>query len=90
MRRLPFLLACTLALAPALVFPAFTNWDLAAAAFAALAFLAWSRRKPWLAGVLLGLGVTTKLYPVLFLVPLLALCLRAGRIRGKAVLDVTM
>jgi uncharacterized membrane protein len=34
-----------------------------------------------LAGVLLGLGGAAKLYPLLLLVPLLVLCLRAGRLR---------
>jgi hypothetical protein len=37
----------------------------------------WARRRPLAAGVLLGLATATKLYPVLFLVPLLALCVRA-------------
>jgi uncharacterized membrane protein len=44
--------------------------------------LAWSRRRPWLAGALLGLGTATKFYPVLLLVPLFALCLRAGQLRA--------
>jgi uncharacterized membrane protein len=72
--------AALFALAPALIFHAFTNWDLAAAAFASLALLAWAREKPWLAGLFLGLGVATKLYPVLFLVPLFVLCLRSRRL----------
>src|SRR4051812_26898162 len=73
--------AALVAPAPALLFHAFTNWDLAATAFAALGILAWSRRRPWLAGVFLGLGVATKLYPFLFLIPLFFLCLRAQRVR---------
>src|SRR5674536_306620 len=59
--------AAMLALAPALVVHAMTNWDLAAAALAGLAMLAWARRRPVLAGVLLGLATATKLYPALFL-----------------------
>jgi uncharacterized membrane protein len=43
--------------------------------------LAWSRRRHKLAGVLIGLGTAAKLYPVLLLLPLLALCLRAGKVR---------
>ena len=35
-----------------------------------------------LAGVLLGLAVATKFYPLLFFGPLLLLCLRAGRMRA--------
>jgi uncharacterized membrane protein len=52
------------------------SWDLAAAAMAGLALLAWSRRRPALAGVALGIGAAVKLYPILFLLPLLVLCLR--------------
>ena len=67
-----------MAVAPGLLLHARTNWDLVAAALAGLGLLAWARRRPVLAGVLLGLATATKLYPVLFLVPLLALCWRAG------------
>src|SRR4051812_23080846 len=73
--------AALVALSPVLLFHAFTNWDLAATAFAALGLLAWARRRPVWAGVFLGLGVATKLYPLLFLVPLFFLCLRAERLR---------
>src|SRR5436305_13794620 len=52
--------AALVALAPALLFHAFTNWDLAATAFAALGLWAWARRRPVWAGVFLGLGVATK------------------------------
>src|SRR4051794_11948135 len=73
--------AALVALSPVLLFHAFTNWDLAATAFAALGLLAWARRRPVWTGVFLGLGVATKLYPLLFLVPLFFLCLRAERLR---------
>lgn len=73
--------AFLVALAPALLFHAFTNWDLLAVAFAAGGLLAWARRAPRLAGILLGLGAATKLYPILFLIPLAVLCLRAGQLR---------
>jgi uncharacterized membrane protein len=73
--------ALLVALAPSLLLHAFTNWDLLAVAFASAAMLAWARRAPTLAGLLLGLGAATKLYPILFLVPLGLLCLRAGKLR---------
>jgi uncharacterized membrane protein len=44
--------------------------------------LAWARRRPALAGVLLGLATAAKLYPILFLVPLALLCFRSGRLRA--------
>ena len=51
-----------------------------AVAFATGGMFAWSRQRTVLAGVLIGLGTASKLYPVLLLIPLLALCLRAGKL----------
>jgi uncharacterized membrane protein len=50
-------------------------------ALAALALAAWAGRRNVLAGVLAGLAVATKFYPLVFFGPLLLLCLRAGRMR---------
>ncbi len=74
--------AALVAVAPGLLLHATTNWDLIAVALAGLGLLAWARRHPVLAGVLLGLATATKLYPVVFLLPLLALCWRADRLRA--------
>jgi len=74
--------AALFALAPGLLLHATTNWDLVAMALAGLGLLAWARSRPVVAGVLLGLATATKLYPVLFLVPLLFLCLRAGKLKA--------
>ena len=71
------------AAAPVLLLSSTINWDLLPAALTAVALLAWTRERPTLAGVLLGLGVAAKLYPVLLLLPLLLVCLRA-RARGPA------
>jgi hypothetical protein len=73
--------AALFALAPGLLLHGTTNWDLLAMAMAALGLLSWARRRPVLAGVWFGLATATKLYPILFLVPLLLLCLRAGKTR---------
>ena len=73
--------AAMFALAPGLFLHAFTNWDLAAVAFAMVGLWAWSRGSPVLAGALLGLGIATKLYPLLLLLALLLLCFRAKRLR---------
>ncbi|MFJ2028081.1 glycosyltransferase family 87 protein [Streptosporangium sp. NPDC087985] len=67
------------ALAPALILTAYINWDLAANALALGALLAWSRQRQWLAGILLGLAIATKFYPLMFLGPLFLLTLRTGR-----------
>jgi uncharacterized membrane protein len=69
------------ALSPALILNAFVNWDLIAMALTALGLAAWAARRGVWAGVLLGLGVATKFYPLVVLGALLLLCLRAGRLR---------
>lgn len=74
--------AALFALAPALILHGTTNWDLVAMALAGLGLAQWARRRPLAAGLLLGLATATKLYPALFLVPMLVLCARAGRLRA--------
>ena len=74
--------ALGVALAPGLILASFINWDLIAMGLAALGMAAWAARRGVLAGVLLGLAVATKFYPLLFFGPLLLLCLRAGRMRA--------
>jgi uncharacterized membrane protein len=69
------------ALSPALILSAFVNWDLIALALTALGLAAWAARRGIWAGVLLGLAVATKFYPLVVFGPLLLLCLRAGRLR---------
>src|SRR5882724_2322211 len=76
--------ALMVALSPALILSAFVNWDLIALAFTALGIAAWAGRRGVWAGVLLGLGVATKFYPLVVFGPLLLLCLRAGRMREFA------
>ncbi len=73
--------AALVAASPIVIFQIFTNFDALATAFAAGALLAWARRRPVLAGVLIGLGVAAKLYPLLLLIPLTLLAIRAGRLR---------
>lgn len=80
--------AALVAASPILVFQIFTNFDALATGLAAGAMLAWARRRPVLAGVLIGLGVAAKLYPLLLLIPLTLLAIRTGRLRevGKTAL----
>src|SRR6266487_734957 len=65
--------ALLVALSPALILGAFINWDLIAMGLLMLGLAAWAARRPWLAGVLLGLAVATKFYPVFCLGPLFLL-----------------
>jgi uncharacterized membrane protein len=80
--------AMMVAASPTVAAASLVNWDLLAVALTATGMLAWSRRRPGLAGVLLGLGMAAKLYPVFLLGPLLLLCLRSGRMRAYGVLLV--
>jgi uncharacterized membrane protein len=77
--------ALLVAFSPALILSAFINWDLIAMGLMMMALAAWAGRRLVLAGVLLGLAVATKFYPVVLLWPLFLLCLRAGRLRAFAV-----
>jgi uncharacterized membrane protein len=74
--------AALVAASPLVIFQIFTNFDALATAFAMGGLLAWARRKPVLAGVLIGLGAAAKLYPLLFLGPMLVLGIRSGRLGG--------
>lgn len=73
--------AALVAASPVVIFQVFTNFDALATACAAGAMLAWARRRPVLAGALIGLGVAAKLYPLLLLAPLVLLGVRCGRLR---------
>jgi uncharacterized membrane protein len=70
------------ALAPTLALYAFLNWDLLAVALATAGTVAFLRRRDAAAGALLGLGVATKLYPILLLVPFALQRRRDGDARG--------
>src|SRR3954462_2730487 len=72
--------AVLFAASPALVLSGLINWDLLAVTAVAGALWAWSRGRPVLSGVLIGLGTATKLYPAFLLGALLVVCLRRGRL----------
>jgi uncharacterized membrane protein len=74
--------ALLVALSPALILAAFINWDLLAMALTATAMAAWGRRRGIAAGVLFGLAVSAKFYPLFLLGALFLLCLRAGRLQA--------
>lgn len=70
-----------MALSPLVAVHLFTNFDPLAVALCGGGLLAWARKRPVLAGVLLGIGAAAKLYPVFVLGALLVLCLRARVLR---------
>ena len=87
-RRRPWDVAI-FALSPIVLVTATVNWDFLAIAFAAFGLSAWAKRRPVLAGVLLGLGGAAKLWPIFVLGPLILLAVRARRVR-EALITVGM
>ena len=73
--------AAIFAVSPLLALTGLVNWDLLAVVLVAGALWAWSRGRPVLTGVLIGLGTATKLYPLLLLGGVLVLGLRERRLR---------
>lgn len=71
--------AAMIALAPTVILGATINWDLLPLAFVGVALLLWSRNHPFAAGLLLGLAVAAKFYPLFFLGAFLVLSLRTAR-----------
>lgn len=70
--------AAGFAVAPLLVLTGLVSWDLLAAAAVAGACWAWSRHRPVTAGLLVGVGAASGVWPLLLL---LAFGLAAGRAR---------
>ncbi|GAB7190705.1 glycosyltransferase 87 family protein [Kineococcus sp. NUM-3379] len=77
--------AALVAASPLVPLAALVSLDLLGVALATLGLAAWARRRPLAAGVLLGLAVTARTYPLLLLLALGLLALRAGRLRAFAV-----
>jgi uncharacterized membrane protein len=81
--------AMLFAASPALVLAGLINWDILAVAMVAGAFWAWTRGRPVLTGVMIGLGTATKLYPLFLLGAVLVVCLRNRRLRDFAVVTAS-
>ncbi|WP_369045973.1 glycosyltransferase family 87 protein [Sinomonas sp. P10A9] len=73
--------AAMLAIAPGAILAGFINWDLWSVALLAVGMYLFARNQPVWAGVLIGLGAATKLYPVLVLGAIVLLAVRTGRYR---------
>src|SRR5690606_36909612 len=70
------------ALSPALLVTATVNWDLLAIGLTMFFIYFWAQRRPVLAGMMLGLAVAAKFYPLFLAGPLLVLALRTWRWRA--------
>jgi uncharacterized membrane protein len=73
--------AAMFALSPALFVSATVNWDLLAVALSCFFLYFWARRRPALAGLMLGLATAAKFYPLLMAGALFVLALRTARWR---------
>lgn len=73
--------AALLAASPAIALTMPINWDMLAVVLLSGAMFAWARRRPELAGILIGLGTAAKLYPALVLLPLLLLGWRTRKLQ---------
>ncbi|HJQ05806.1 MAG TPA: glycosyltransferase 87 family protein [Nocardioides sp.] len=71
--------AAVFALSPTLVLAGLVNWDLIAVAAVAGALWAWSRDRPLVAGLMIGLGTAIKLYPLFLLGAVAVIVIRERR-----------
>ena len=78
--------AAMVALAPTIILGATINWDLLPLAFVGVALLLWARNHPFAAGILLGLAIAAKFYPVFLLGAFLVLSLRTAKWRAFGLL----
>jgi len=74
--------AAMFAAAPSLILAGLINWDLLAVALTSLAMLAWARKRTFLSGVLFGLAIATKFYPLILFAPLFMVCVRGRQLRA--------
>ncbi|MEO5994528.1 MAG: glycosyltransferase 87 family protein [Arthrobacter sp.] len=77
--------AAMVAVAPGIILAGTINWDMWAVGLLALGMYCFSRNKLVLAGIFIGLGTATKLYPLLILGAVLLLALRTGKVRAVLV-----
>ena len=71
--------AIMVAVAPGIIFAGFINWDMWAVALMIGAMWAFARHRYVMAGVLIGLGVAVKVFPLFLLGAIAVLAIRAAR-----------
>lgn len=76
--------AAHVALSPVVALTLFVSADLVGIALATAGMWAWGRRRPILAGLLLGLAIAARSYPILILVAIGLLALRSGHVKTFA------
>ena len=81
--------AAHVALSPVLVLAGLVSVDLLGVLLASAALWAWGRSKLVLAGVVMGLAISARSYPLVLLVAIGLLAVRSGRVRAWAVMAGT-
>lgn len=71
--------ALLIAASPVVMATGLINWDMLAVMLTSLGLLVWSRRYPFFAGGVLGLAFAAKFYPILVLIAITMLCVRADK-----------
>ena len=72
--------AAHVALSPVLVLAGLVSVDLLGVLLASVALWAWGRNKVFLAGLVLGLAISARSYPLVLLVAIGLLAVRSGRV----------
>lgn len=73
--------ALLIAASPSVMAAGLINWDMFAVALTSLGLLLWARKKPALAGMVIGLAFAAKFYALILVPVYFLLCLRAGKMR---------
>jgi len=81
--------AAHVALSPVLVVAGLVSVDLFGVLLASVALWAWGRNRVLLAGLFMGLAISARSYPLVLLMAIGLLALRAGRVRAWGRLAVT-
>lgn len=71
-----------IAASPVVMANGLINWDLLAVMLTSIGLLVWSRKYPLIAGGVLGLAFAAKFYPILVLIAITMVCVRANRFRA--------
>ncbi|GEE00729.1 membrane protein [Gordonia spumicola] len=82
-RRDPWLVTL-MVISPVVLVHAFTSFEVLPVMFTALAMFAWSKERPWLTGVFVGLGAATTFYPLLLIPAIVIICVRERRLADAA------
>lgn len=70
-----------IAASPLVMLSGLINWDLFVVMLTSVAIYLWMKKYPLWAGIVIGLAFAAKFYPVILLIAITLVCLRAGKYR---------